>query len=57
MALALKITYFDITGLAEPARWLLSYGKIDFEDHRITHEEWPALKNRKITQEQYAGLC
>ncbi|XP_049825490.1 glutathione S-transferase-like [Aethina tumida] len=46
MTPALKITYFDITGLAEPARWLLSYGKIDFEDHRITHEEWPALKNQ-----------
>ncbi|XP_046742487.1 uncharacterized protein LOC124409109 [Diprion similis] len=39
-----KLTYFGIAGLAEPIRYLLSYGGIDFEDNRITQEAWPALK-------------
>ncbi|KAF0773648.1 glutathione S-transferase-like [Aphis craccivora] len=39
-----KVTYFDITALAEPIRFLLSYLNIDFEDFRFQREQWPALK-------------
>lgn len=39
-----KVTYFNITALAEPIRFLLSYLNIDFEDNRIEREVWPSLK-------------
>lgn len=39
-----KLTYFDIKGLGEPVRLLLAYGGQEFEDIRISMEEWPALK-------------
>lgn len=39
-----KLTYFNITGLAEPIRFLLSYLNIDFEDVRIEYEHWPSIK-------------
>ncbi|XP_018560995.1 glutathione S-transferase-like isoform X3 [Anoplophora glabripennis] len=44
MVLAYKLTYFAIAALAEPIRFLLSYGGIEFEDNRINKESWPALK-------------
>lgn len=39
-----KVFYFNVKALGEPLRFLLSYGNINFEDVRITREEWPALK-------------
>ncbi|KAH1010246.1 hypothetical protein HUJ05_004565 [Dendroctonus ponderosae] len=39
-----KLTYFDIMGLAEPIRLLLSYGNLDFEDCRVPKESWPNIK-------------
>ncbi|XP_076294013.1 glutathione S-transferase-like [Lasioglossum baleicum] len=40
-----KLTYFPITALAEPIRFLLSYGGAEFEDHRLDADEWPKLKS------------
>merc|ERR1712029_77082 len=40
----IKLTYFNLRGRAEPSRLILAYAGVDFEDHRITHEEWPKLK-------------
>ncbi|XP_044729687.1 glutathione S-transferase-like [Chrysoperla carnea] len=40
-----KLTYFNIRGLAEPIRLLLSYGGQDFEDVRIDEESWKKLKS------------
>lgn len=36
-----KLTYYNITGPAEPIRYLLSYGKENFEDDRslVDHNE------------------
>lgn len=39
-----KLTYFDVKGIGEPLRLLLSYGGVSFEDVRITFEQWPSVK-------------
>lgn len=44
MAPALKITYFDFKGRAEPIRLALVVGGIEFEDTRLTAEEFQAIK-------------
>lgn len=40
----LKLTYFNIKARAEPTRLALHIAGIPFEDVRLKHEEWPALK-------------
>lgn len=42
--MAVKLHYFNITGLGEPIRWILKYGGIEFEDIRYEFEEWPEVK-------------
>jgi hypothetical protein len=44
MAPTYKLTYFNLKALGEPIRLLLSYGGVEFEDHRIEKEEWAQLK-------------
>ncbi|XP_050501693.1 glutathione S-transferase-like isoform X2 [Diabrotica virgifera virgifera] len=46
MAPKYKVTYFDITALGEPIRFLLSYGQLDFEDRRLGVDgiEWSSVK-------------
>jgi len=44
MAPAYKLSYFNVKALAEPIRFLLSYGGIEFEDHRFENDEWPQVK-------------
>ncbi|XP_049803137.1 glutathione S-transferase-like [Schistocerca nitens] len=44
MAPKCKLTYFALMGLGEPIRFLLSYGKMDFEDIRYEFEQWPPVK-------------
>ena len=43
-----KLTYFDFRGRADLIRLLFVAGKVDFEDVRISFEEWPALKESKL---------
>ncbi|KAI5637800.1 hypothetical protein NE865_09455 [Phthorimaea operculella] len=38
------VTYFNVRGLGEPSRLLLSYGGQEFEDRRIEREEWEKVK-------------
>lgn len=45
-----KIIYFNVKALAEPMRFLLSYGNIKFEDVRIEKEDWPALKPSELIE-------
>jgi glutathione S-transferase len=47
MAPSYKVTYFPTKGWAEPIRFILSYGNLDFEDIRVPYEEWPAQKARQ----------
>lgn len=39
-----KLTYFDIRGRGEPARLVFKAAGKEFEDKRVTFEEWGALK-------------
>ncbi|KAI1704860.1 glutathione S-transferase 1 [Ditylenchus destructor] len=39
-----KLTYFDFRGLGETSRLILHYAEVDFEDNRLTREEWAAIK-------------
>ncbi|XP_015124647.1 glutathione S-transferase [Diachasma alloeum] len=41
-----KLTYFNVMGLGEPIRFLLSYGGDEFEDIRVMdrENEWPRIK-------------
>ena len=44
-----KLTYFNARGRAEVIRLLLKAGNKEFEDVRITKEEWPELKAKTPT--------
>jgi len=40
-----KLVYFGARGKAEGIRYILAYGKIDYEDKRLDYEtEWPKFK-------------
>jgi len=41
---SLKLTYFDIEGVAEQIRLTLKVQGILFEDERISFDEWPQMK-------------
>ena len=45
--MAFKLTYFQITALAEPSRMIMKYGGIEFEDERIPRDQWPSIKPSK----------
>merc|ERR1712008_659631 len=40
----IKLTYFNFRGRTEPARLILAYAGVNYEDCRITSEEWAKLK-------------
>ena len=42
-----RLIYFNTRGRAEPARYILAQAEVDFEDVRITKEEWAKLKPSK----------
>ena len=47
----MKLFYFGFYGRGEPIRLLAHYAKIpNFEDVRLTFEEWPALKASGILE-------
>ena len=47
----IKLTYFNGKGRTEPARLILAYAGVDYEDNRIEFEDWPKLKPSKIFQD------
>ena len=44
MAPQVKLEYFDLYGRGEAIRLLLAAGRIDYEDYRLTADEWKTLK-------------
>ncbi|CAB3372551.1 Hypothetical predicted protein [Cloeon dipterum] len=40
-----KLIYFGLTGRGEPIRYLLAYGGVEFEDVRLTFDEFIKRKN------------
>ena len=42
--MSIKIVYFPFPGRVEPTRLALTLGGIEFEDQRVTIEEWNALR-------------
>lgn len=42
-----KVHYFTFRGRAEPIRWILKYGGVEFEDCRFGKKEWQAVKPSK----------
>ena len=43
----IKLTYFNGKGRTEPARLILAYAGVDYEDCRIEFADWPKLKPSK----------
>ena len=43
-----KLTYFHTQGRAELCRLVLKAAKVEFEDERLTPEEWAKRKESKI---------
>lgn len=40
-----KLTYFNVTGLAESIRYMLNHLGIKFEDNRFSFDDWPKYKS------------
>lgn len=46
MSLSYEVVYFAIHGRAEPIRLLLTLAGQTFEDHAVTRDTWPSLKEQ-----------
>jgi len=44
MAPKYTLVYFDGRGRAELVRWELAYAGVEYEDKRISHQDWPNVK-------------
>ena len=47
MAPNVQLLYFDGRGRGEIIRIILTYGGVEFEDKRVSFEEWPQVKPSK----------
>lgn len=42
-----KLSYFNFKGLGEPIRYLFAYAGQNYEDNRVSQEDWPTIKPSK----------
>lgn len=47
---AVTLHYFELHGRGEPIRLLLKFLKLDFLDHTVSFDEWPALKQSGVCE-------
>ena len=40
-----KLTYFDLEARGELIRLIFAAAKVEYEDHRISLDEWPKFKS------------
>ena len=50
MAAKMKLTYFDMRGLAENIRLIMAQAGVDYEDCRIEKGQWPGMKDCKYSE-------
>lgn len=43
-----KLTYFNGRGAGEVSRQIFAYAGQQYEDNRVTQEQWPALKESEF---------
>lgn len=48
-----RLTYFDLPGRAEPTRLAFAIAGVEFEDRRLSFEEFGALKAQPNTKFQH----
>ncbi|XP_076272492.1 glutathione S-transferase-like isoform X3 [Rhynchophorus ferrugineus] len=41
-----KLQYFDVPGRAEHIRYIFAYAGVDFDDVRVSKDQWPELKKK-----------
>ena len=53
-----RVNYFDVRGLAEIIRLILTQAGQEFVDHRFSKEEWPAEKaNSMLLVWKFSCVC
>ncbi len=53
MAPKIKLIYFNAKGRAELARLVLAEAGVDYEDQRLTFEEFGKIKECKLTRSMH----
>lgn len=48
-----KLRYFNFRGLAEPIRFVLAYAEQEYEDIRVSRDDWEAIKPSKSPKTQH----
>ena len=45
MSAKMKLTYFNMRGLAENIRLILAQANVEYEDHRLEKGQWVDIKD------------
>ena len=56
MAPKYKLIYFNSRGRAEPVRMLFAHCGVEYEDKRVTTDEWKEMKPSEFSCRSYASV-